>query len=266
MKMPPRVADLETSATISALGIVAPPPIHVTTDTFDGSLATLFGLVRAQKIDLLEVPLLPICEAYFEYLMQARDASLDEAAAALAALSFLLERKAWRLIPIPEVEPEPYEESEELGLPSIGEYHLAISALEVWHEARSGLFFRSPDAEFLPYEVPVVLANARGVDLARALERLLRRSIPTEMPDLSRARKSLAGEMSRVYARLGVSWICLAELVGDFSRREDAVYGFLAILELLRLGDAELKIDGEEPVFRRGNRVISGNPIRDLAQ
>src|SRR5579862_9053880 len=85
---------------IAALGVVAPPPILVQTPTFDGSLGMLFQCVRDQKVDLMEVPLAPICEAYFLYLMQSADVQLDEAAAALIALAYLLERKAWGLLPV----------------------------------------------------------------------------------------------------------------------------------------------------------------------
>ena len=54
---------------ISLLGVIAPPPIHVTTPTFDGSLAMLFRCVHDHKVQLLDVPLFPICEAYFIYLL-----------------------------------------------------------------------------------------------------------------------------------------------------------------------------------------------------
>ena len=70
-------------------GIIAPPPIQVESPRFSGSLAMLFACVRERKVDLLDIPLFPICEAYFTYLMDSELADLDEAAAALAALSYL---------------------------------------------------------------------------------------------------------------------------------------------------------------------------------
>src|SRR4051812_16701440 len=96
----------ERTAAATALGGIAPPPIHVTTPTFDGSLGTLFRCVREHKVQLLDVPLFPICEAYFIYLLKAELKDLDEAAAALAALAYLLERKAWALLPVEEPEPD----------------------------------------------------------------------------------------------------------------------------------------------------------------
>ena len=52
--MAPRQSLVERNP-ISALGVIAPPPIHVTTPTFDGSLAMLFQCVRDHKIHLLDV-------------------------------------------------------------------------------------------------------------------------------------------------------------------------------------------------------------------
>src|SRR5579885_2128383 len=112
----------ETHLTVVAgLGLVAPPPIHIQTATFEGSLATLLRCVRDNKVHLLDVPLLPVCEAYFDYLVQTQLADLDEAAAALLALSYLLERKAWALLPNDEPEPEP-EEPLELPEPTVAEF------------------------------------------------------------------------------------------------------------------------------------------------
>src|SRR5687767_8904408 len=165
---------------ISPLGVIAPPPIHVTTPTFDGSLATLFKCVKDQKISLLEVPLFPICEAYFSYLLASEMDRLDEAAAALAALAYLLERKAWLLLPTPEPEPE-MDDALELPSPTAHEYKIAIEALRMWHDERAQTFFRSPESGPDPYELPFTLGDVGPGDLARAFERVLNSAKPDEM-------------------------------------------------------------------------------------
>src|SRR5688572_16813706 len=98
----PTPSSAKAQEKLSPLGIVAPPEIHVESPRFTGSLATLFACVRERKVDLLDVPLYPICDAYFSYLAGAPIENLDEAAAALAALAYLLERKAWALLPCDE--------------------------------------------------------------------------------------------------------------------------------------------------------------------
>src|SRR5947199_8289996 len=79
---------------VTALGVIAPPPIHVEPPHFTGSLGQLFLCVRQRNIDLLDVPLLPICETYFEYVLNSTLSHLDHGAAALSSFAHLLARHA----------------------------------------------------------------------------------------------------------------------------------------------------------------------------
>jgi segregation and condensation protein A len=244
--MAPRATPAERK--ISPLGVIAPPPIHVETATFDGSLAMLFTCVRDRKIDLLEVPLFPICEAYFEYLLNNENQNLDEAAAALSALSYLLERKAWMLLPVADPEPE-YEPPLALPDPTAHEYRVAMDVLALWHEERQGLFFRSPDAGPDPYELPYQLANVSAQDLARALERVLNKAEPEPPEPPTRAKRSIQEQMRIVIRRVTDDWQSLEELIEGPFGRQDVVYWFLAILELMRVGKVNALVDGEDVRF-----------------
>jgi len=248
--MAPRHELADRKDRLSALGVIAPPPIHVQSPKFDGSLATLFSFVRDHKVDLLDVPLFPICEAYFAYLMQSELRDLDEAAAALSALAYLLERKAWLLLPVPEPEPE-FEDPLELPDPTSHEYKVAIQALQMWHEERSQLFFRAPEAGPDPYELPYTLANISVGDLARAFERVLRKAQP-ETISVGKPRKSLQEQMKLVLIAISSEWKRLESLITQPYTRSDAVYWFLALLELIRLGQVSARVEGEEVEFSRG--------------
>jgi len=237
---------------VAGLGLVAPPPIHIQAPSFEGSLATLLKCVRDNKVHLLDVPLLPVCEAYFDYLVQTNLADLDEAAAALLALSYLLERKAWALLPSEEPEPEP-EEPLELPEPTIQEFGPAIEALRTWHEERSKRFFRSPDAGPEPYELPFTLAKVKVEDLAVALERVLKRAVPTTMEQLSKPRRSLSEQMRIVLTALGKEFKPLEDAIPSPYTREDAVYWFLALLELIRLAQVNIRVTETEVAFARAH-------------
>lgn len=250
--MAPRQTLAERSG-ISPLGVIAPPPIHVTTPTFDGSLATLFQCVRDHKIHLLDVPLFPICESYFLYLLNLDQTNLDEAAAALSALAYLLERKAWLLLPVEDPEPE-MDSPLELPTPSAHEFSLAIESLKLWHEERSQLFFRSTEVGPESYELPLNLENISSGDLAKAFERLLRRAAPDPVKPLGKPRKSLSDQMRIVIHALSFEWRSLEDLVESPYTRSEAVYWFLALLELIRLGQAAAKIEGENVVFARPSK------------
>jgi len=246
----PQARKQRKEEAVTALGVVAPPPIQIESPNFNGSLATLFMCVRERKLDLLDIPLMPVCEAYFIYLLQAHVKDLDEAAAALSALAYLLERKAWALIPIAEPEPE-NEELLELIAPTAYEYDAAIAALQIWHEEREQVFFRPPDGGNDAYEIPFDIGNVTIQDLARAFEKLLTKVEPDEPKVLNKPRRSISEQMKVVMRVLSADWKALDELLKPPFTREDVVYWFLALLELIRLGQASVRLRKEEVEFSR---------------
>lgn len=246
----PSKKEVKGDLKISPLGVIAPPPIQVESPRFNGSLATLFSCVRDHKVNLLDVPLLPICEAYFLYLIAEPTRNLDEAAAALMALSYLLERKAWALLPVPEPEPESIEPLE-LIAPTTHEYDSAIQVLNIWQEEREKLFFRTAEPYADSYEVPFDLGNVSASDLARAFERLLLRAEPEPVQMLNKPRRSLSEQMKVVLKSLSKEWKSMIDLITLPFSREEAVYWFLAILELIRLGQATVKLTDDDVLFAR---------------
>ncbi len=231
-----------------ALGVFAPPPISVDSPEFSGTLGLLLQMVSEHKVDLMRVPLLPVCQAYFEYLLKTNLTDLDEAAAALLALAYLLERKSWQLLPTPEEQPE-LDEALTLLDPTVAEYLPAIEVLRVWREEREQLFFRPQDAGPNPYEVPFELEDVSSNDLARALERVLRKANPEPVKP-SRAHRSLQEQMVVVMRALSADWKAMENLMPPQFTREDAVFWFLSLLELIRLGQAFVRLKGEEVEFR----------------
>lgn len=248
MRRKPKDQSLEA---ISPAGVIAPAPIQIDSPKFSGSLAMLFACVRERKVDLLEIPLFPICEAYFSYLIESELADLDEAASALAALAYLLERKAWALLPTPEPEPEEGEEPLELAAPTVYEFDLAIETLRRFHDERARRYFRPAESGPDPYEVPLQLGSVSANDLARAFESLLRRAQPDPVDMPTRARRSLSEQMGVVLSALSKEFRTLGQLVEEPFTRTDVVFWFLALLELIRLGQAALRLEGDEVEFAR---------------
>lgn len=235
------------------LGFVAPPDIHIECEAFQGSLAMLFHCVRERKVDLLGVPLAPICEAYFAYLLENADQDIESAATAMTALAYLLERKAWALIPRPEeAEPEAEDLLNEVE-PYAHEFHPAIEALRGLHDQRANFFFRPADAAEKTYELPFEIGEATTVDLARVLERLLEKAVPDPVEPISRPRRSLSEQMTVVMKALTPEFRPLDQVViGEFTRSE-IVWWFLALLELIRLGQARIKIEESDILFAKGD-------------
>jgi len=250
--MAPRreTALADESQRVTALGVVAPPPIQVESPVFNGSLAMLFQCVKAHKLDLLDVPLAPICEAYFAYILETVVNDLDEAAAALAALAYLLERKAWLLLPVDEPEPE-VEELMELPEPTTHEYQIAIEALRMWEEERSMRYFRPLEAGPDPYELPYEIGNVTPMDLAIAFEKVLKKAHPEPMAPLSKPRKSLTEMIGVVLKAMTPEWRTFEDIIVKPFTRSDAVYWFLALLELTRLGQVHVRVLEEDVQFAR---------------
>lgn len=245
-----RKHDLAKADPTGPLGFSDPPDLLIEIEGFKGSLGALFMCVKDQKIDLLGVPLAPICEAYFSYILQAGGQDIESSATAMAALAYLLERKAWLLVPRPEEEAP--EEPEDLVRPEpwIHEFRPAIEALKALRDERTQVFFRAADTVH-PYELPFDAGDVTVQDLALALKRLLAKANPEPPQSLNKPRRSLSDQMVEVMKALSEAPLRLDELIpGPFTRSE-AVWWFLALLELIRLGQAGLKLDEQDVVFFR---------------
>lgn len=253
--MPRKVSARKAAKeSITHLGVVAPPPIHVESPHFSGSLAMLFNVVWERKIDLLDVALQPVCQAYFEYLVASSLDNLDEAAAALAALAYILERKAWALLPVAEPEPQ-MELPMELPEPSTAQYGTAIEALRLWQEERERFFFRSSEPDPSSYQLPMDLGEVSPSDLARAFERVLQKAKPEGSVSVPKARRPISDQMKIVLKVLDTGWKTLEELMTEPFSRTEAVYWFLAVLELIRLGQATVKLEKDNVLFARGQKA-----------
>lgn len=137
----------------------------------------------------------------------------------------------------------------ELPEPTVGEFSLAIEALRLWHDERSRQFFRSAEAGPDPYELPFTLGDVKVDDLARALERLLERATPATLEPMAKPGRSLSEMMRVVMDALKPEFKPLEDLIEAPFTREEAVYWFLALLELIRLARVAVKVTPEEVGF-----------------
>lgn len=233
---------------LSEFGVIAPPDIHVDCPTFSGSLATLFVCVRERKIDLLGIPLAPICTAYLRYLRETSEGDVDATATAMAALAYLLERKAWLLLPQDEEEPD--DDDILLAIePYVAEFAPAIERLKELQAERDAVFFRNVDDR--NYALPFELSEVTPDQLASALEQLLAKATPDNFESVTAPRRSLQEQMAIVMQRLTDEPTPIELLVELPITRLDAVYWFLALLELIRLGQAKVTFTNEQVLFAR---------------
>jgi segregation and condensation protein A len=234
------------------LGFVAPPDIHIECEAFTGSLAMLFHCVKERKIDLLGVPLAPICKAYFEHVLQeSGDQDLEAAATAMTALAYLLERKAWQLIPKVDEEPDDDDLLEQIE-PYIQELRPAIEHLRDLRDERSLRFFRQTEETGAEYELPFDMGEVGASDLALVLEKLLERAKPDTVEPPTTPRRSLSEQMIIVMNALSDEPKPIEEVVTEEFTRSEVVWWFLAMLELIRLGQARVRFAKGSILFSRG--------------
>ncbi len=122
----------------------APPPapdaaegegLAVDVTGYEGPLDLLLSLARSRKIDLVEVRIAELAEAYLGWLAEARRRRLDVAADYLVMAAWLAYLKSRLLLPEPEPEEVPAEElSRALAF--------RLKRLEAMREAADALFAR----------------------------------------------------------------------------------------------------------------------------
>lgn len=221
--------------------------LTVNSPVFDGPLDALVAFVRDHAVDLGGVDLREVCRSYHAFVLERASEDVDGAASALAALAYLLERKAWLLVPLPdEPEPDAFEEPGEIVEPTVALYAGAIAGLREAEEARADRFFRAGGAA---YELPFVLTDVFPATLAAALARALERADEAPGPETPRHRRSLEAEIALLIERLDGAWRSLTELLATPFDREDVVYTFLGLLELMRQGRVVAREDGGEAGF-----------------
>jgi segregation and condensation protein A len=83
---------------------IPPDALEVFLETFEGPLDLLLYLIRAQDLDILEVPIAEITEQYMAYVELMRTRRLDLAAEYLVMAATLAEIKSRLLLPRPATE------------------------------------------------------------------------------------------------------------------------------------------------------------------
>jgi segregation and condensation protein A len=90
-------------------------------DVFDGPFSLLFQLISAQEVDLYEVRLADVVDAFVAEMVRAESLDLEVSTEFLLIAATLVELKCRRLLPVPE----DYDDEDELALYEARDYLLA---------------------------------------------------------------------------------------------------------------------------------------------
>lgn len=229
-------------------------PYQVQLPSFTGPLDLLLHLIRKNEVEIYDIPISLIADQYLEFLGQMEELDLDLAADFLLMAATLMQIKGRMLLPKPDPPPPEEEEDPRAELARrLAEYSIFREAAEdfaqreeQWHQ----VFYRPLDAlmqdraalptePLLPLQLPPQLHQLE--DLWKALERILARSREKTPEKLEREIVTLGGQLATIRSKLAKGTVAFQSFFGEEPEKVVVVVTFMALLELIRLGEVEIQ-------------------------
>ena len=213
-------------------------------DNFEGPFEVLLYLIRAQEIDIFDIPIVRITEQYLRFLDLMRHENLEVIGDFLVMAATLVQIKSKMLLPIEMDEDEEEIDEEDPRLELVEKlieyrkYRDVAARLECLEEERENWFTRNVKApvEAADDEEGEDMIEVTLYDLIQAFKNVLRFirddvNYEVELEGASVDEK-IAAIVERLESSNSVSWV---ELFRDCRHRIEMVCCFLAILELCRM-------------------------------
>lgn len=216
---------------------IPPDALEIILEAFSGPMDLLLYLIRKHKVDIVEMPILPITQQYMQYVDMMHELKLELAADYLVMAAMLAEIKSRLLLPKPptedvdEVDPraelvrrlQEYEAIRDGAgkleqLPQVSRDVWVVSAAT---DAQAALTQQPPTVDL--------------IELAAAFGRVLQQAALQEHHQVSREKLSTRERMTRILDRLQAhSRLAFTELFELTEGRAGVVVSLLAILELTK--------------------------------
>lgn len=220
---------------------------EVDLEAFAGPLDLLLSLIRAEQIDIFDIPIARITDQYLAALDRLAQAKVEVTGEFLVMAATLMQVKSRMLLPRPakasgsdEEEEDPRQELIDLLL-EYQRYQEAAGWLEGLAAMRQRMFEVVGD----PVETgPAPLEEAGLTALFRAYERLLTEVPEPAPPKLREMVYSVAEQADFLLARLALGPCEFGELFEGRPTRLEVVVTFMALLDLVRSGRVRAEQDG----------------------
>lgn len=232
--------------------------LHLRLDNFEGPLDLLLHLIEQDELDIYDIPIGRVTEQYLEYLADLDAVDIDRAGEFLVMAATLCQIKARMLLPRPVVEDEtslvpglePGDPREELVLRLLeySRFRQAAGLLDDLAAMRSEAVARWQEG-IVP-ELPPVEQSPGGTatvqDLIAAWNAMLERRRPPPVREITREPVTVAECMDRIRMAIAEqpSGMTFQQLFPPEATRQELVATFLALLELLRLHEAQVWQEG----------------------
>ena len=251
------------------IGRGAEPPseqLTVRVESFEGPLDLLLHLCRTNEVDLSHLPIRTITDQYLTHLESIQFQDLETAGAFMVLAATLIYLKSKLLLPPDESQEETLDEEGELLREELEQRlreYARVKALGLWlaqREAEQALLFGRSWSE-LPSAEEIPLEDLSVHLLERAFRRLLEEARGPAPREVEPNPLSVLERMGEILSLLRHTWSLLfSSVVGSERARSELVVTLLALLELVRLGQArarQTELFGEIVIERNDSEVTN---------
>ncbi len=249
-------------------------PYEVSTAVFEGPFDLLLHLITRHQVDIYQVSLSSIVDAYVAEIEKLATVNLEVATEFLLIAAVLLELKARRLLPgsdeVDDEEELALWEERDLLLARLFEcktFKDAAGALQRMMDAAGRCFPRTAGLEERFAELtPDLLAGVTPQRLREAcLTALAPRPLPrVDLDHVAPIRASVADAVTELLDELPrVRTITFSRLTAGIVERLEVIVRFLAVLELYKRGWVELIQRGNFGDLRVTWRGVDGEDLED---
>lgn len=216
---------------------IPPDALEVILETFEGPLDLLLYLIRKQKFDIVELPVLQVTQQYMKYVEVMTDVKLALAGEYLVMAAMLAEIKSRLLLPKHNSEDEDEEDPRAELIRRLKEYEqIKIAAQELDSAPRLQRDFYVADAETSDNVHPIKhLPQVQLQELVSAFYQAMQRASAFDHHQIAREALSTRERMTLILQQLNSqTYVSLDKLLDAEEGRAGLVVTFIAILELVK--------------------------------
>ncbi|MEO0076726.1 MAG: segregation/condensation protein A [candidate division WOR-3 bacterium] len=219
-----------------------PETYQVKTEIFSGPIELLLYLARKNEIDIFDVPLAQITDDYLNYLQEVQSINIEISSDFLLMAAVLIRFKIWRLLPATQdAEQVPETVSLDDIIEEFKKYAGVVGYLSELELRRLQLFPRK--AQILE-EMPEAAGDISV--LISAFRKILERKIPKASLEIPVPEIKLEDKLTEL-RQLLIQKVKFNfnEIVSQSKSILEVIVMFIALLELIRLGEVIVRQDQE---------------------
>ena len=216
---------------------IPPDALEVILETFEGPLDLLLYLIRKQKFDIVELPVLQVTQQYMKYVEVMTDVKLELAGEYLVMAAMLAEIKSRLLLPKHNNDDEDEVDPRAELIRRLKEYEqIKTAAQELDAAPRMHRDFQVANADTSDNVQPIKhLPQVQLQELVSAFYQAMQRARAFDHHQIAKEVLSTRERMSRILQRLNSqTYISLEKLLDAKEGRAGLVVTFIAILELVK--------------------------------